>query len=384
MNPLLESNPPYPFARLLEIKRRREEAGHRVLDFGMGDPRDPTPEFLRAAVGAAVPVVSSYPTVAGRASLRAAITGYLRRRFDVELDADRHVLPLNGTKEGVFTVHLALLDPAAEKRDVVVFEPAYPVYARGVQYAGGRVVPVVLKAEHGFRPLPDLIPEERLANIAAVWVNSPHNPTGAALSAEEFARWRELARRHDFLLLSDECYADLHDGTLPESALVREDTPEHKNVLAFHSCSKRSCMTGYRTGFVAGDPHWIDLLKRFRPSLGVATPDFVQAVAEKAWNDDAHVAEINERYRRRRKPFLDLFQRKGWHHDGGSATFYLWLRVPEGYADSVAFAERLLEENVLVTPGAYLGAGGEQHIRFALVATEEDSEEAVRRMEAVS
>jgi aspartate/methionine/tyrosine aminotransferase len=223
-----------------------------------------------------------------------------------------------------------------------------------------------------------------LDRAALVWLNYPHNPTGAEADADLYAEWRALARKHDFVLCSDECYADLSFGTPAPSALVAGDAPDWKNVLVFHSCSKRSSMTGYRSGFVAGDPKLIAALARFRPAVGVATPDFVQAAATAAWSDDAHVKNVVSTYRRRRDLFVELFRKRGWHHDGGNATFYLWWRVPEGFGGASRLAERLLELDLLVTPGSWLGKGGENHVRFALVATEADCREAVKRLEGVT
>src|SRR5262249_36518944 len=163
-----------------------------------------------------------------------------------------------------------------------------------------------------------------------------------------YAQWRALARKHDFVLASDECYADLAFGAPPPSALVPGDGPEWRNVLAFHSCSKRSSMTGYRSGFVAGGPTLIAAPARCRPAVGVATPDFIQSMATVAWSDDAHVKDVVATYRRRRDLFLALFGRKGWQHDGGAATFYLWWRVPDGFGDAARLSEKLLERDLLV------------------------------------
>ncbi len=381
LNPVLEAARDYPFAKLMEIKRQREAAGRRVLDFSMGDPREPTPAFLREAMKAAVPEISSYPSVKGGAKLRGAIAGYVQRRFGVPLDPDTHVLPLNGTKEGIFTTHLALIDPASPKKTVIVFEPAYPVYAQGAAYAGATHHAIRLTREQRFRPDPAALDPALLDRTAVMWTNYPHNPTGAEADAELFAKLRALARKHDFVLASDECYADLCFGAPSPSVLVPADAPKFENVLAFHSCSKRSSMTGYRSGFVAGDPRLIAALARFRPAVGVATPDFVQAAAAAAWSDDAHVTGVVATYRRRRELLLDLFRRKGWQHDGGAATFYVWWRVPPGFKDSVELAEKLLELDLLLTPGSWLGSGGEQHLRFALVATEADTRLAIERLE---
>jgi LL-diaminopimelate aminotransferase len=388
INPILTAARDYPFAKLVEIRRQREAAGKRVLDFSMGDPREPTPEFIRRAMKEAVPEISSYPTVRGSVALRRAIAGYVQRRFAIALDPERHVLPLNGTKEGIFTSHLALIDPKAGKRTVLTFEPAYPVYAEGANYAGAQHEAIVLRNEEGWRPDAKRISKELLQRTALVWLNYPHNPTGAEADARLYAEWRSLARAHDFVLASDECYADLTFGAPAPSALVAADAPDFKNVLAFHSCSKRSSMTGYRSGFVAGDPTLIAALARFRPAVGVATPDFVQAAATVAWSDDAHVKGVVATYRRRRDLFVELFRKRGWQHDGGNATFYLWWRAPEGTSSPAKpkspgerLAEKLLERDILVTPGSWLGRGGEGHVRIALVANEEDCREAVRRLE---
>src|SRR5688572_10085562 len=285
LNPILEEAREYPFAKLGEMKRQREAAGRRVLDFSMGDPREPTPAFLREAMKKGVPETSSYPTVRGSAALRGAAADYFQRRFGVALDPEKHVLPVNGTKEGIFTSHLALIDPGSSKRTVVTFSPEYPVYAEGARYAGAIHHPIALERANGFRPDVAALARERalLDRTALLWVNYPHNPTGAEIDAARLAELRALARKHDFVLASDECYADLYFGEPSPSALVAADAPGFANVLAFHSCSKRSSMTGYRSGFVAGDPKLIAALARFRPAVGVATPEFVQAAATAAW-----------------------------------------------------------------------------------------------------
>ena len=189
LNPILEAARDYPFAKLMEIKRQREAAGRRVLDFSMGDPREPTPQFLRDAMKAAVPEISSYPSVKGSPKLRGAIAGYFARRFGVTLDPDAHVLPLNGTKEGIFTTHLALIDRASSKRTVISFEPAYPVYAQGAAYAGATHHAARLDHDHRFRP--DLaalaLDPALLDRTGLMWVNYPHKPTGAEADVELYA-----------------------------------------------------------------------------------------------------------------------------------------------------------------------------------------------------
>ncbi len=368
----------YPFAKLVEKKRRLVERGERVFDFGVGSPRDATPDFLRHALQEAVATTSPYPHVRGRRSLRQAISGAVERRFHVALDPERHVLPVNGTKEGIFTSQLALLK--STKRPVWLFEPAYPMYANGARAAGCEVVTVRLRSKDRYLPRLEALDFSK-QKPSMVWINYPHNPTGAEASLDFLMRLHALAIQHDFILMADECYVDLYDHLPPPSALQSFASNGFQNLLVFQSCSKRSNMAGYRSGFVAGDPRLIEALARARPHFGVATPEFVQAAAEAAWSEDSHVATIRELYRQRRQLFLQLFAAKGWHHEGGDATFYLWLRVPEGFGDSVQFAATLLELGILVTPGALLGETHEHHVRFALVAPDEDCHEAVRRLE---
>src|SRR5206468_5057965 len=179
------------------------------------------------------------------------------------------------------------------------------------------------------------------------------------------------------VLASDEAYSELWFETQPASALELDDL---RNVAVFNTLSKRSSMTGYRSGFVAGDPELVAALKAFRPTVGTAPQEFVQRAAVVAWSDEEHVASARERYARKRALFLDLFARKGVRVAGAAATMYLWIAVPDGEA-SEGFAERLLEHGVLVAPGSYLGGSGEGYARLALVPTEAECAQAVTILE---
>jgi acetylornithine aminotransferase len=223
---------------------------------------------------------------------------------------------------------------------------------------------------------PDRVPDEVWARTALLWINSPHNPTGAVLGRELLERIAERARRFGFWVGADEAYAEVYFDHAPPSML--ESGTE--NVLAFHTLSKRSAMTGYRSGFMAGDARLIEALKRMRPNVGVATPEFVQTAAIAAWNDDAHAAVQRGRYAAKRDLFLEFFRSRGFRIEGSEATFYLWVRAPRG--DDVALVERLLKLGIVSLPGSYMGAGGEGFIRFALVPTLEQCREAIARMEA--
>lgn len=377
---LLAGGEEYPFVRLERRRRELAPAGVAPINFGMGDPREETPAFIRETLARSVPAVSSYPATVGKPELRAACAAWLERRHGVRVDPEVHVLPANGTKEAVFLLALAVVDRAAAdaRKLVVIPSPAYPVYESGARFAGATPHVVPLRSADGWRFDPDRVSDDVWARTAILWLNSPHNPTGAVLDAATGAKVVALARRHGFWVVSDEAYADLwFEGGAPGTLLAHG----LDNVLALYTLSKRSAMTGYRSGFMAGDARLVDALRTFRPSAGVATPDFVQDAAIAAWNDDAHTAEQRAKYGEKRALLLAEFARRGWRTEASEATFYLWMRAPGG--DDVAFVEKLLRLGLVVTPGSYLGAGGEGFVRWALVPTLAQCREAIARLAAL-
>ena len=378
IHPLL-SGGAYPFVRLEARARELMPAGMAPIHFGMGDPREETPEFIRDRLKASIPAVSSYPTVAGLPELRAACAAWLTRRFEVKLDPERHLLPANGTKEVVFSLALAVVGPAAaeSRRTVVIPSPAYPVYESGARFAGADVHFVPLTSDGGWRFDPDTVPDEVWSRTALLWLNLPHNPTGATLDSAGYVRVLERARRHGFWVAADEAYAEVYFEERPRSALEFG----LENVIALHTLSKRSAMTGFRSGFMAGDERLIAALRRFRPHLGTATPEFVQRAAIAAWSDDAHADLQRRRYADKRRPLLDYFGRRGWTVEASGATFYLWMKVPGG--DDVTFVDALLRAGVVALPGSFLGEAGAGYLRWALVPTLDQCREAVTRLDAV-
>ena len=377
LNPLLTGGAEYPFVLLARRKRDFIPPGLDPIDFSLGDPREETPEFIRETLKRAVPVVSSYPAVAGQPGLRAAFSGWFERRYGVRLDPETQVLPANGTKEAVFLMAFAVVGrDAGPRRTVVIPSPAYPVYEPAARFAGAEPLLVPLRSEDGWCFDPDRVPEEVWRRTALLWLNTPHNPTGAMLDRPALARVAALARRHGFWVIADEAYAEIYFGVPPPTMLECG----LENVVALHTLSKRSAMTGYRSGFMAGDARLIAALRRFRPGVGVATPDFVQSAAIAAWSDDAHAAAQRAKYAVKRKLLLDFFARRGWRIEASEATFYLWLRAPGG--DDVTFMERLLRIGLVVLPGSFLGAAGAGFVRFALVPTLADCGAAIERLEA--
>jgi succinyldiaminopimelate transaminase len=357
LSPVLTGLRTYPFVRLAEARARLTAAGVPVIDFGVGEPREETPPFIRETLVRSLDPLSKYPAAEGLPILREAIAGWAERRFGTALDPDTEVIPSFGSKEAVF--HLAqVLDGDA----VVVPQPAYPVYERGAVFAGKEVVELPLEVARGFLPDLDAVPDEVWRRTAILWLNYPNNPTAATAPLELYGRAAALAREHDFVLASDEAYSELYFGdTPPVSALQLAD---RTNVAVFNTLSKRSSMPGYRSGFVAGDPDLVAALKRYRPNVGVAPPEFVQLAAVAAWGDELHVAAVRETYRAKRDILLPALEARGLRHVGGDATFFLWL---EGAPDG--FHERLLERGVILTPGDYFGPAGAGYLRLALVPT---------------
>lgn len=360
---------------LEERKAKLRAEGRRLFDFGLGDPREPTPPFVRAALRDAVPESSQYPSAMGTPALRRACADWVGRRFGVAVDPDRQIVPATGAKETIF--HLPLAFGGGARRKIVMPDPGYPTYEVGARFAGLEPVKVALTAENHFLLEPEEVGAAVLRETLVYWVNYPHNPTGAAAPRDYLARVGRAAKDHGFVVVSDECYCDTYFGEPPISMLE----VQVENALAVFSCSKRSGMTGYRTGFVAGDPDLVAILKRFRSHPGVASPDFVSAAAVAAWSDDAHAAERREQIRAKRDLFLEFFHRRGIRCEGSDATLYLWVRVPAG-ATSESYALSLLEEGIVVAPGTAFGAG-EGYVRVALVPDVAECQEALRAWERV-
>lgn len=375
LHPLLTTNDEYPFIKLERRRRELAPEGVTSINFGMGDPREETPAFIREALKNAIPKVSSYPATNGKPEYRAACAAWLKRRYGVTVDPELHIMPANGTKEAVYNLAFALIGPGAAKDTVVIPSPAYPVYENGARYAGAKPYFTPLKSEDGWRFNPDRVPDEVWKRTALLWLNSPHNPTGAIIGQDTVKRVLELSRTHGFWVASDEAYGDLwFEGDAPRTML------EHglDNLIGLYTLSKRSAMTGFRAGFMAGDPRLIAALKKFRPNVGAATPDFIQDAAIVAWNDDAHTPATREVYGAKRRLFLAEFEKRGWKTEASQGTFYLWMKAPGG--DDVAFVESLLKLGIVTTPGSFLGTGGEGFVRWALVPTLAQCEEAIARL----
>ena len=358
INPVLADMATYPFVRLEESKRRLLADGVDVIDFGKGDPNEPTDPMIRQALVDALPERSPYPLAQGLPELRTSVAGWVERRFGVAVDPDTEIVPTYGSKEAIFSL-AQVLDTA---RKVVAFgEPAYPVYERGALFAGASVRTLPLRRENGFLPALGELDDD----VALVWVNYPHNPTGAVAPLAFYEELAEAAERHDFVIASDEAYSELWFDEAPPSALQVAD---RSRVVAFHTLSKRSSMTGYRSGFVAAPPEIVAALKSYRPTVGTAPQEFVQRASVVAWDDERHVEETRARYRAKRDVLIPVMKERGWEIVASEATMYLWTVGPD--------ADALLERGVIVSPGEMFGPSGAGYVRFALVPTLEECERA--------
>ena len=375
LSPALAATGTYPFVQLEQAKRRLAAQGIELIDFGKGDPREPTDPIIRQALAESLTEISSYPLAEGLPELRSAVAEWCGRRFGVQLDPDTEIVPTYGSKEAIFLLHQVVLDRDGDKPLVVTTQPGYPVPDRGATFAGAEVEQLPLLEENGFLPDLDAVPEETWARAAIVWLNYPNNPTGAVAPLEFLRRAAELSDEHDFLLASDEAYSELWFDTPPHSALEVRD---RGNVVVFNTLSKRSSMTGYRSGFVAAGAELIAALKQYRPSVGTAPQEFVQRASIVAWHDEEHVERTRDASRRKREALIPTLERKGLRIAGSSATMFLWLEAPSG-----DIAERLLEHGVIVSPGTFFGPAGEGYFRLALVPTEEECRRAATILEAV-
>src|SRR5437763_7614671 len=326
LSPVLAATGTYPFVRLEEAKRRQAADGVELIDFGKGDPREETDPLIRQALVHSPEPLSSYPLAEGLPELRQAVAGWCKRRFDVELDPETEVIPTYGSKEAIFHLAQVVVDRGSDTTLVLSTEPGYPVYDRGALFAGADVERLPLLEENGFLPDLDAIDEGTWARTAIFWINYPNNPTGAVAPLEFLERLAALAGEHGFLLAADEAYTELWFDAPPHSAL---EVSDRSHVAVFQTLSKRSSMTGYRSGFVAGSPELIAALRQYRPTVGTAPQEFVQRASVVAWNDEDHVERTREIYRRKREQLLPALERKGIRVAGSAATRSPWREGPE-------------------------------------------------------
>ena len=388
----LEHLQPYPFERLRALLGDIKPPSDRdPVALSIGEPRHPVPRLItQAAAEALHDSLGRYPASAGEPALRETIATWLCGRFQLDagdIDPDRHILPAAGTREALFAVTQALLDPA-ERPDVAMPNPFYQIYEGAALLAGG--VPRLLNTDPA-SGLPSIHHWQAAdwARCGLIYLCSPGNPTGQVIPQAFWDELLERQSRHGFVIAADECYSELYrDESDPPLGLLqacrRAGRTDFAGCLVFHSLSKRSNVPGLRSGFIAGDARLIESFRAYRTYQGCALPLHVQQASRAAWQDEAHVAANRAAYR-------DKFERAGsiigdiCPYRDPQAGFYIWLPVPDG--DDEAFARGLYRDaGVSVLPGRYLsrpspeGDPGRGHVRLALVAETPVCEDALRRI----
>ena len=366
MNPHLSRLNPYPFEKLRALVGKMSGGTGAVINLSIGEPKHPTPQFVKDALAAALDGLATYPLTAGTTELRQAISGWLARRYGIAPPhADTQVLPVNGSREALFAFAQTVLDPTRNAR-VVCPNPFYQIYEGAALLAGAAPIYGGPSSWDG---------------VQLVYACSPANPTGKVMGLEDWKRLFDLSDRHGFIIASDECYSEIYLDRPPLGALeaAHELRRDFRNLVTFSSLSKRSNAPGMRSGFVAGDAALLERFRLYRTYHGSAMSLAVQKASIAAWNDEAHVRENRQLYAEKFDAVLPLLGAQ--RPEGG---FYVWLRTP---IDDTEFVRRLHHEyNVLVLPGSYLGREvnginpGANHVRIALVAPLAECVEAAERI----
>ncbi|APJ03758.1 aminotransferase class I/II-fold pyridoxal phosphate-dependent enzyme [Silvanigrella aquatica] len=381
-NSWLLSLNPFGLTKNEEIKNKLESQNIEVYDFTLGDPKEPTPSFIIEALKNNIDNVSQYPTNVGMSQFRKVCANWAKRRLSVELNPESQIISSNGSKEAIFHIHQVLLNAASAKRIVIFPEPGYPVYNAGTILSGGIPYANPLRKEKKYIFDPSEIPHEIAKKVSAIWLCYPHNPTGAVISQTEMEKIYEWALKYNIVLLSDECYLDMYyeNKIVPVSFLEISQKNNYKNVVCFFSLSKRSGMTGYRSGFVAGDNEIISLFAKYRLNVGLGTADFVQKAAMVAWEDNEHVRERSLIFANKRKVVDKFFAKNNIHVLPSNATFYVWGDIPENYDSDKEFTNALLlATGIMATPGSVFGESCSRNFRLALVPTIEKIKECFNK-----
>ncbi|MBI2190401.1 MAG: aminotransferase class I/II-fold pyridoxal phosphate-dependent enzyme [Planctomycetes bacterium] len=377
----------YAFAEVDREVEKLRQKGITPIDFGVGDPTIPTPEFIRKAAQAGVDrrQSSGYPSYVGALEFREAIAAWTHRRFGVKLDAESEIASSIGAKEAVFHFAEGFVNPGDL---VIVPTPGYPPYSRGTLFAEGKVYYVPLLPENGFLIDLDAIPAEVRKKAKLIWINYPNSPSGAVASLDYLHRVVDFGQRNGILVASDEAYSEIYFGPEAPHSILEV---AKEGVVVFQSLSKRSAMTCYRVGWLAGDARAISIFKKVKTNIDSGTATFIQDAAIAALADETHVEQSRAEYKFKRDILVGGLARAGLPDCTPQATIYLWQRVPKGMT-SVELATRLLSPAVAIvtTPGAWLSDRTESgqnpgmgFVRFALVPSVEKTREAAEKLAAL-
>ena len=393
MNPLLASLQPYPFERLRQLfagVTPPPQLAH--ISLGIGEPKHATPQFIKdALIDSLDTALSGYPATAGELRMREACAQWLKRRYRIDINAASQVLPVNGSREALFALAQAVLDPTRKSARVISPNPFYQIYEGATLLSGAEPYYVANTADNNFAANWDDVPEDVWATTQLLFVCSPGNPTGKIMPLEEWKRLFELSEKYGFVIASDECYSEIYFRDEPplgglEAASIL-GYKDFKRLIAFTSLSKRSNVPGLRSGFVAGDAAILKDFLLYRTYHGCAMSGVVQAASIAAWNDEAHVLENRNLYRTKFAQVTPVLA-EVMDVKLPDASFYLWAGVPEAWSRSdTDFARELYAaEHVTVLPGSFIGRTaqgqnpGQGRLRMALVAETAECLEAAHRI----
>jgi N-succinyldiaminopimelate aminotransferase len=392
MNPLLSRLQPYPFERLRQLHADvTPNPACKAISLGIGEPRHATPQLIKDALTASLSGLASYPGTLGEPKLRQAMADWMAGRYGLKLDPATQILPVNGSREALFSLAQTVLDGSKPGATVVCPNPFYQIYEGAALLAGAQTWFAPSDPARNFAVDWAGVPEAVWAKTQLVFVCSPGNPTGAVMSLEEWKLLFELSDRHGFVIASDECYSEIYFRDEPPlgglQAAARLGRHDFKNLVSLTSLSKRSNVPGLRSGFVAGDAALIKPFLLYRTYHGSAMSPIVQAASIAAWNDEQHVVANRAMYREK---FASVTPMLSAVMDVAlpDAGFYLWAGIPEAFKGSdTAFSRELLAlYNVVVLPGSYLARDAQGHnpgagrIRMALVAETAECVEAAQRI----
>jgi N-succinyldiaminopimelate aminotransferase len=394
LNPRLANLQPYPFEKLRALLAGvAANPGLSPINLSIGEPKHATPELLKAALVGNLDGLAAYPATAGLPELREAIAAWLVRRYGLDaVDPVTQVLPVNGSREALFSFAQTIIDPSRGEALVACPNPFYQIYEGAAVLAGAKPVFLNATVDTGFKVNYQDLPAETWKKVQLVYACSPSNPSGAVMNLEDWRGLFELSDRYGFVIASDECYSELYYdearppmGALQAASLLgRTGFPR---LVVFSSLSKRSNAPGMRSGFVAGDASLLKSYLLYRTYHGSAMSVTVQRASIAAWRDEAHVVENRRLYAEKYRNVLPLVAAplEAAMPDGG---FYLWMRTP---TDDALFARDLLRDyNVLVLPGSLLAREcngvnpGRNYVRIALVQPRQECVEAIRRITSFS
>jgi N-succinyldiaminopimelate aminotransferase len=388
MHPQLQTLQPYPFERLSQLMAGIRPPDHlKPITLTIGEPKHAAPEIALRAYDQVKDGLSLYPSTQGTDAFRDSIAHWADHRFQLQGTLDPHtmVLPINGTREGLFAIAQVLLGDNPNKRRVLMPNPFYQIYEGATLLAGGIPTLMDLQQEHHFAPQWDQISDQIYAETAFVYVCSPNNPTGSVVTREQWKSLLERAREFDFVVIADECYSEIYpeQQSPPCGLLEVAQHSAYQRALVFHSLSKRSSLPGLRSGFVAGDPTLIDAFRRYRTYHGCALPIHVQKISQAAWGDEDHVIQNRALYQAKFNAVLPILK-PVLEVSAPQAGFYLWPHLP---MDDETFTQQLFaQQAVAVLPGRYLGRlnpshnPGERYVRISLVASVDECVDAATRI----